>query len=116
METHSDWLKGVSDDFMACRDLRHQWDHSGAFAARGNKLVRVLDCGRCYAQKWQVVEGGRVISTSMRFPDGYLKPKQVAKGRVARESILRESTGRHRTSSRLPADVQAFMERRGIKA
>lgn len=114
MTTHSEFLSTLPTSYLECRDLRHQWEASGTYTSTLGVVVRKLDCPRCSTTKFQVIEGGRVTSTTIKYPTDYVKAQTVDKGRIAREVVLSESIGRTKMRVRVPASVAEFMQRRGL--
>lgn len=70
-----------------CRDtsIHHAWTYSGASRLGQRKgFTRTLICTRCEAVKTQTLDrGGYVVKSTMRYPDGYLRPP--GSGRATRQ-------------------------------
>lgn len=71
-----------TDDQLLCRDLQHSWTPYTA-KRDGTGFIRVLKCVRCSALKEQHLDReGYIERTSMKYPDGYLRPGE---GRLTRD-------------------------------
>lgn len=71
-----------TEDQLVCRDLQHSWTPSTARRIRKG-YIRQLVCVRCSAVKEQTLDRqGYILGTSMKYPEGYLRPGQ---GRLTRD-------------------------------
>ena len=69
--------QAMPEDFLSCRELRHQWDGWTARYMPEDKrrTERTLRCKRCKAEKDQEISSrnGELLWTgSVRYPEGYL--------------------------------------------
>lgn len=74
-----EWETNISDAALMCRDTsaHHSWAPLTAKRVRGG-FERTLVCTRCRTQKEQTLDrDGYVTKTKMRYPDGYLLPKDA---------------------------------------
>lgn len=70
-------LQEMAEDYLLCRELRHQWD---GYTARympedKRRIERTLKCKRCKAEKDQEIsarDGSILWTSSVRYPEGYL--------------------------------------------
>ena len=75
------WKWVPNSDFLICRDLQHAWQPQTASKVKGG-FVRTLICTRCKTVKKQHLDrDGYITSTSMIYPEGYVRPGQ---GRVTK--------------------------------
>lgn len=87
--------KAMPDEFLACRDLRHNWQLARLVEVKGG-FERTLWCRSCKTNRHQVLSrSGEILSSSAHdYPVGYLL-KGIGRvdvdGRAAmrKESLLR---------------------------
>lgn len=68
---HAERLRGYSDTFLMCRDLRHAWEPSGLWR-EGGRVRRRLTCSRCHTQRvdcW--TRFGQREQPKYIYPDDY---------------------------------------------
>lgn len=88
------WRKGLTGDFLQCRDFGHLWRPVTArWSADDNAYSRTMRCGRCHTERDQLLTPyGHVISSAYSYTDGYAAPRgQGRLGTAARDSIRLES-------------------------
>lgn len=70
-----------TDEQLLCRDLQHSWKPESAYSV-GSGFVRTLRCVRCGSVKEQSLNReGYITRTTMKYPDGYLRPEgRMTKG------------------------------------
>jgi len=71
-----------TDDQLLCRDLQHSWS---PYTARSevDGFERTLICERCACKKQQHLDKeGYIVSTTMHYEPGYLRPGE---GRMTRD-------------------------------
>lgn len=68
------WM--ADPEHLICRDLQHAWKPQTASKVKGG-FVRTLVCTRCDTVKKQHLDRyGYITSTSMIYPQGYIRPGQ----------------------------------------
>ena len=71
-----------TDEQLLCRDLQHSWSPYTA-ERTDDGFLRTLHCNRCGTLKTQhLSKDGYIESTTMTYPEGYIRPGQ---GRLTRE-------------------------------
>lgn len=91
------WATGLTDNYIACRDMGHTWRPLRAWWEESLKsYVRTLRCGRCRSERSQyVASNGYVDGNRYDYAEGYVKPKgtgridQEGSAALRLESILR---------------------------
>lgn len=87
---------GLSDGFLACRELGHNWQ---PFTATYDRDARVIDrrlrCRRCKTERVQVItSAGHVVSNHYKYAEGY-QAKHVETGvRYGRDTFRIEAVTR----------------------
>jgi len=86
---------GLSDRFLRCRELGHQWrPHAAAYDPKAGVYDRVLRCGGCRTTRHQVLNSrGHVISNHYRYPENYLA-KNLERGSYSRDVFRLEAVVR----------------------
>lgn len=106
-----DWLDTIPDEFVNCRDLRHQWTTVGTWALGHGFRGRMLSCLRCGVRKEQVIDKtARIVVNRMtNYPDDYKKPGDAPAGRIP-STVIRDQAVRRsiRTSPTPEALVDIF--------
>lgn len=103
IETNADprtvarWSHDLSDEFLLCRDIGHQWrPFTARFVPALNAYQRTLRCGRCTTERRQTVSlTGEISSGGYAYAEGYVAPR--GQGRLtgrARGALRLESIGR----------------------
>lgn len=85
----SEWEQQLTGSQLLCRDssIHHSWEPYTA-KKTVDGYERVLYCGRCGCRKVQRLDPeGYVVSSGMRYADGYLRPR--GSGRVTRSENAR---------------------------
>lgn len=82
-------IQDKPENYLQCRELRHQWNGYTAWYSRTNKNIieRTLRCQRCGAQKDQEISarnGTLLWSGALRYPEGYLF---TGVGRITSEAM-----------------------------
>lgn len=64
-------LKGQTDEYLDCRDLRHPWSKIGAYYV-GKQIHRTLVCTRCGTEATDVwTSTGRRLARRYKYAKGY---------------------------------------------
>lgn len=73
-----------SGEQLLCRDLQHSWTpRTASRLPKRSGFIRELGCIRCGSLKEQVLDrDGYIVSTRMKYPEGYLRPGE---GRLTRD-------------------------------
>ena len=66
-----DFIEGLSDDFLTCRDMRHAWGNIRWYREPDGTILRVATCHRCDTIREEVILHGETISRSYSYPKGY---------------------------------------------
>jgi hypothetical protein len=68
-----DFAAGLSDQFLLCRELGHQWRPFFArWDAEENAFQRTLKCSRCKTQRHQWLSySGSVLGNYYEYAEGY---------------------------------------------
>lgn len=82
-------IQAKSEEYLACRELRHHWDgYTAHYSAADRSVIqRTLKCVRCAAEKDQEISSrsGMILWTgAVRYPEGYLF---VGVGRMTTEAM-----------------------------
>ena len=88
------WSRGLSEDFILCRDLGHLWRPlSARWSEDDRAYARTMRCGRCSTERHQLLSpAGHVLSGTYDYTEGYSAPKgQGRLGTEGRDSIRLES-------------------------
>lgn len=85
----------LSDKWLQCRELGHQWRPlTVSFDKRGGAYDRRLRCPSCRTVRVQVLTGsGHVVSNRYDYPEGYLA-KGVQPGTLNRDDFRLEAVTR----------------------
>jgi hypothetical protein len=70
------WANSLPEEFLLCRDLGHTWRPASArWAPDLNAYERTMRCGRCRAERSQVLSaGGLILSGHYHYENGYTAP------------------------------------------
>lgn len=93
----SSWAADLPDSYLQCRDFGHTWrPFRASYDAAENGYRRIMRCGRCKAQRSQLLGlDGSIRSGAYDYADGYTKPAgtgvldQGGRGTLRLESTLR---------------------------
>lgn len=66
-------LQDLPDNFLQCRDIRHQWKVNGDYTPDKNVISRSIICTRCQAERMDTYSAKTFdkISTQYRYPANY---------------------------------------------
>jgi hypothetical protein len=92
-------LRGLPDEFLACRDLRHAWEELGYYRERGSgraggPIIRKLQCLRCGTLRRDTLSNSFSEKTTHYYghPEGY---RIAGMGRAAIDDVRKEVVKRH---------------------
>ena len=96
----SEHLADLPDDYVECRELRHQWFRQGKYTeVKGSKglVARTLECARCEAVRTDVlnVQTFDRVGTTYTYPDNYTIKGNTLRGGAAK-LVRREAFARFR--------------------
>lgn len=93
-------VEEVSNDSLACRDLRHSWTHVTDHVTKGTKdrvreIERILVCTRCGADRYDIfkIPSFEKVKTKTTYPEGYLLKNGRTNVREVRQEIFKRTGG-----------------------
>jgi hypothetical protein len=107
-------LRDLSDEFLACRDLRHAWEELGYYRERGSgraggPIIRKLRCLRCGTLRRDTLANAFSEKTTHYYghPDGY---RLEGQGRLPIDEVRREVVKRWEVLTLDHDDLMAELE------
>jgi hypothetical protein len=88
-------LKNLDQDYLLCRDLRHQWDGLTNLLhgkGRARYLVRTTTCLRCGTERHETISltTYSVLKRAYVYPTDYKLDEKTAFSDIRKTSILRQ--------------------------
>lgn len=108
-----EWVETIPDEFLDCRDLRHQWVTLGSWLLGHGFRGRSLVCRRCGTGKEQILDkkGAIAVSRMSDYPSDYKKPADTPPGRVPAEMLRQEALERYDSEGDVPPQLVAMFDR-----
>jgi len=93
--TADDFAAGLTNAFLQCRELGHQWrPNTVTFDGKAKVFDRSLRCPSCRTIRRQVLTtAGHVLRNAYDYPDGYLS-KHLTPGTYSRDVFRLEALTR----------------------
>jgi hypothetical protein len=85
-----EWVHGLNQSQLTCRDYGHAWRPLAARRADEGAYVRAQRCSRCRTEREQTLSySGLILAGRYEYPEGYLAPRGMGRLTSTDRGVLR---------------------------
>lgn len=95
-QTADQFAATLSDKFLHCRELGHNWQpHTATYDRKSRTYDRTIRCRTCRTERHQLLDArGGVVSNGYTYADGYLASRVAETGTLTRDVFRLEAVQR----------------------